>query len=443
LKNRRGCRNVAVLVLLIAGRSLIAAEYYASPGGNAAGDGSPGRPWDLRSALAKREAIRPGDTLYLQGGIYTADEPLESRLQGTAEAPIVIRPVKGEHVVIAGERGGLSVHAVSEYTHWYDLEVVNPKVNRDRSVDDRPAGVTVHGPHSKFVNFVVRNSGQGFGFWGDAVGSEIYGSLIYYVGNNQRAHGIYTQNNDKSRPKVIEDNVIFGTAGCGVHAYGSGNAKLLGFRLKGNIVFNNGSIVGDENSYAILVGGGTPADDVQIVENVVFQNTGSAHKDRGIRMGYGQGSDDSGAVFDNYVQGLTPFIQGNPWTELALRGNTFVRRSEVGSPADRIFVRPNRYEAGRANIAVVNGRKLSTVEVDLAGVLARGARYEIRDVQDYFGRPVVTGVFDGRPVALPINLTRTEIPAGNVQSVPRHTAPEFAAFVVRTVSEAGNTPKGR
>jgi hypothetical protein len=71
------------------------------------------------------------------------------------------------------------------------------------------------------------------------------------------------------------------------------------------------------------------------------------------------------------------------------------------------------------------------VPIDIAAAqLPRGATFEIRDAQDYFGRPVVTGTYDGRPVNLVMSGLRAVAPVGNVPVVPPHTAPTFAAFVV-------------
>src|SRR5262249_53589074 len=61
----------------------------------------------------------------------------------------------------------------------------------------------------------------------------------------------------------------------------------------------------------------------------------------------------------------------------------------------KVFVRPNQYEAGRAHIAVYNFDNTSNVSVNLSGIgLGNGDTYEIRDVQNWFGSPVVTGTYN-------------------------------------------------
>lgn len=65
-----------------------------------------------------------------------------------------------------------------------------------------------------------------------------------------------------------------------------------------------------------------------------------------------------------------------------------------------------------------------TVDVDLQGLVEGGATYEVRNVLDYFGPPVASGVYSGQPVALPM--------AGT------DSGPEFNAFVL--TSRRGSLP---
>jgi hypothetical protein len=101
-----------------------------------------------------------------------------------------------------------------------------------------------------------------------------------------------------------------------------------------------------------------------------------------------------------------------------------------------VFVRPNRYEPGRAHVAVFNWDLLDAVEVDLSQVLKPGDLFDIRDAQDYFGAAVVGGLYDGSPVVIPMRLEKVAAPVGNVPTLPPHTAPLFGAFVVITQQPA-------
>ncbi len=72
--------------------------------------------------------------------------------------------------------------------------------------------------------------------------------------------------------------------------------------------------------------------------------------------------------------------------------NTYLTSRPTGQ---RIFLRPNQYEPGRANITIYNWDLKPAVEVDLSAILAPGDRFEIRNVQDFFGEPVVSGTYEG------------------------------------------------
>jgi hypothetical protein len=98
------------------------------------------------------------------------------------------------------------------------------------------------------------------------------------------------------------------------------------------------------------------------------------------------------------------------------------------------FVRPNRYEAGRANVVVYNWDLKDQVAVDVSSVLTVGDAFEIRDAQNYFDEPVLRGTYKGGPILLPMNLSGMSRPAGNVEQLPRHTTPEFGVFILHTTS---------
>jgi hypothetical protein len=99
-----------------------------------------------------------------------------------------------------------------------------------------------------------------------------------------------------------------------------------------------------------------------------------------------------------------------------------------------VFVRPNQYEAGRAHIAVYNWTGQEAVTLDLSALLAPGARYEIHNVQDLAGEPVVSGTYAGGPVQLPLRaVAPPEIIGGWVEEPPT-TGPEFNAYLLTSTS---------
>jgi hypothetical protein len=70
------------------------------------------------------------------------------------------------------------------------------------------------------------------------------------------------------------------------------------------------------------------------------------------------------------------------------------------------------------------------VAVNLAGIVERGASYEVRDAQNFFGAPVKKGTYQGGPMELPMTGLSATQPNGGVSRPHVHTAPEFAASPV-------------
>lgn len=96
-----------------------------------------------------------------------------------------------------------------------------------------------------------------------------------------------------------------------------------------------------------------------------------------------------------------------------------------------VRVRPNRYEPGRGHIIVLNWNTADTVGVDLAAVgLSKGDGFEVRDAQDYFGAPVLTGNYDGEASVLPLRGLSSSQPVGTTLFPFLHTAPHLVVFIV-------------
>ncbi|MCA1745616.1 MAG: T9SS type A sorting domain-containing protein, partial [Bacteroidales bacterium] len=103
----------------------------------------------------------------------------------------------------------------------------------------------------------------------------------------------------------------------------------------------------------------------------------------------------------------------------------------------RHYVIRNRYEAGRAQIVVYNWGHRNDLLVDLSTVLAVGSNFQIWDVMNFSGGPIITGVYNGGAVQVPLNLSSIEKPlrADSNRDVLVHTLPDFGVFVV---SSEGN-----
>lgn len=451
--------------------------YYVAPTGSASGDGSYGNPWDLATALNQPAAVQPGDTVWVLGGTYKGR--FTSRLTGTSGSPIVLRQYPGQRATIDG-----SLLVLGAATTYWGLEVMDSDASRPAII-----GVNVKGPNTKFVNMVVHDHGDnGFGFWSEAPDAEIYGSLIYNNGRQGTArgsaHGIYAQNGSGS--KRIVDNVLFNQFAYGIHVYGSNAVQLKNFRIEGNASFFNGASAVGGAAPDILVGGGSAASNIVVKDNYTYRNDGGTTA----VFGYNWGPvNDDLTLVDNYIVGSTNILK---WHDITATGNTFAGAQTVmmltmasglstssynwrnndylpspsmwsafnlmyagggaagydlagwqqatgldqGSTYKRgrptgveVFVRPNQYERGRANVIVYNWDRVGSVNVDLSGVLPAGTRYEVHPVQDFYGTPVVSGTYGGGSITIPIRAVQPPTPIGGPVT-PASTGVDFNVYVV-------------
>ena len=104
-------------------------------------------------------------------------------------------------------------------------------------------------------------------------------------------------------------------------------------------------------------------------------------------------------------------------------GDQPTRRAEV-------FLRPNRYEPGRANLVICSWSRQAAVPVDLSSTVRVGDHYEVHNVQDYFAAPVVSGTYGGGPVYVPMTGVTPVGPIGGSPTPPPQTGPDFGVFVV-------------
>jgi hypothetical protein len=98
-----------------------------------------------------------------------------------------------------------------------------------------------------------------------------------------------------------------------------------------------------------------------------------------------------------------------------------------------IFIRPNQYEAGRANIAIYNWGLKSVVDVDVSSILPIGARYEVRNAQSYFAQPVASGIYGGGSIPFSMAGVPPAAPIGDRAVQPATTGPEFDVFILTRI----------
>ncbi|HYE08180.1 MAG TPA: right-handed parallel beta-helix repeat-containing protein [Planctomycetota bacterium] len=442
-------RAAAALVAAVLLPPLAAAEFHVAVTGTAGGDGSAARPWDLQTALQHPAAVRPGDTISLHGGTYAGQ--FTSALTGTAAAPITVRSRPGEWARLAGNGTIAAPLWVNGGGHavFRDFEVTS-------SVADRrlrgQAGVIVHVANASFINLIVHdNAGGGFGSSSAAHNALFYGNIVYNNGYDadDRGHGhaFYLQNSDPNQPQVVRDNIFFNSFSYGVHCYGQ-QGLLKGFTISGNTFFANGaaSKVSDFKDN-VLVGGETPSERIVIEDNLGWA---LAPGERSIQLGYGADSLDA-TLRGNFLRGRTRFATA--WNPIVITGNTFIGpldgagdpalypdntfRGDPTSGAD-VFVRPNAHQPGRAHITVFNWGGADRVAVDVGTVFGSGTEFIVRNAQDWFGAPVLSGTYRGTPLMLPMTGMDAVEPIGHAGALEpgERTGRAFNVFVIDAVGAA-------
>ena len=471
---RTTCCSLALLLSI--GCSLRAADFYVSANASATGSGSLADPVTLANAIFQsRSPAKPGDTLWLRGGTYRG--PFQAYLYGQTGKPITIRQYPGERAVIDGNGSSdVTLYIYGGGTVWRDIEVVNSSTDRTAGAG-RPAGVYVEGFSTKLINCVVHDVGLGVGFWTAATDSEMSGCLIYNVGfekadNVGNGHSVYSQNDTGT--KTIHDNILCNSFGFGFNIY-TENQQIRGYDLQGNISFNAGaSSISDHRYSNLFIGGLNPAARINVVSN--FTYTAIGRDGAGARFSYGQpdnqdivctdnifiGSDiafqarywhtanvqrnviytspsqtllwagpfnilSSGSIWNNnqyYGVGTKSFQAGESTTSFydfagwkSYSGRDQNSTASSGGPTGvRTVVRPNKYEPKRGHVAIYNWDQLNRVAVDVSGILQPGDRFEVRNAQNYFGAPVLSGTYIGVPLLLPTTNLYAAAPAGMAQS---------------------------
>lgn len=100
-----------LILVLIGGAATSAADFYVSASAAAnSGDGSVSAPWPLRTAFAHPSTVRPGDTIWLRGGVYRGKYICQ--LTGEPGRPILVRAYPGEWVTIDGNNRSTLIFAI-------------------------------------------------------------------------------------------------------------------------------------------------------------------------------------------------------------------------------------------------------------------------------------------------------------------------------------------
>jgi uncharacterized protein YjdB len=387
------------------------AGYYVSPTGSSSGNGSITSPWDLASVLNGSKGVAPGDTVWVRGGRYSGQ--FVNYMNGNSSQQIVVRGYPHERATIDG-----TILVMGSYVSFWGIEVMSSSPTSSSSI-----GVNLKAPGARLINMIIHDAGvSGVGAWNEAPNAEVYGSIIYNNGTHANLdHGVYF--NGSTGTKYITDNIVFDNWAFGLHGYSPTAGELNNLRLDGNTSFNNGSI-GSYTHNPDLYVGGSPITNLTITNNNTWQWTDA---ELTLWLGAGSSSNQNLTLTNNRTVGGTSL---GTWSGATQSGNSYWSAASPPTSGQYVMVRPNRYEAGRANITVYNWSDLSSASADLSAVLRTGDTYEVRDAQNFFGAPVVQGTYGGGSISLPMTAITPPAPIGRSYSSLRSTGTKFHVFVV-------------
>jgi hypothetical protein len=386
--------TVTTIVFLAAVSWTGAAERYVSPKGTPKGAGTRESPWDIESALAGKHKVQAGDTIYLLGGTYRRrpDEKFMVKLAGAEGKPLHVKPAPNERVIVDG---GLHVADPSAHLWIWDLEIIvsEPQPTKPVSAGSFPAdfkrpwgGLHLYGgKHCKYIGLVIHECRQGISAWAGSTNSEIHGCILYDNGwpavDRGHGHAIYTQN--KEGINTISDCIFTGGHGYTMHAYGSANAYVDNYLVEGNIAYN---------ANTFLIGGGRPSKNIRVRNNYLYGVS--------MQIGYAAKYNEDCEVKDNLV--VNGVLSINKYKKAVDEGNLILAKNAARSKESRIVLRPNKYDKARANLAIFKWDDQAAILVDPSAFLKKGDTYRLMNPRDFFGKAVLTGTFDGKPVRVPI-----------------------------------------
>jgi hypothetical protein len=467
-----------------------AGDLYVAPNGTASANGTVAQPYDLATALSG-SVSRPGDTFWLRAGTYYLGQAY-TEIHGAPGRPIIFRQVPGERAQLVGSLavGGPEGHVI--FRDLELQSGVDRRISKQNRVGFSPTdlpnffeGIQVGAPNMSFINLVVHDSVRSAFYTApEATNVLIYGCIVYNTGwaspDNAEGHIYYLQ-----APGEASENLGFNSTGANFHVYANGPGSILqNITLTGNVAWGAGALQNVRSYRDWIVGIDFPAvraENISLSGNMGYLTSNTTTLTP-VQLGR-EGANGTLVVTSNYwPQGVVI----NNWSNALVVGNTIAPQNSddaielqqnstkrLGSwnhncyvtdsshrafrlgfnnysfgewknvtgcdsssscskgplQGVKVFVRPNRYEPGRANIVVYNWDNLNQVAVDVRQVVTIGAAYEVRNAQDFFSAPVLTGTFDGEPLRLPMNGLSTARPMGQLRTPPA-TGPTFNVFVL-------------
>jgi hypothetical protein len=390
--------------------------------------------------------------------------------------------------------GSDAIYRDFEITNSDPVRSWGTSVNGQNAPHLRGEGVWHAGARTKLVNLIIHDVQDGIFSPPAAVDVETYGCVIYNNGyldaNGPAGHGWYIQNNAGST-KTYRGNISFNNQNFGAQEESVsgntvnvindglvifGNPFLVGAQngIVDNVTFTNGffyerGIAGLRMGYGGANGLGTVTNNyfggissgallsMPNWSTVTISGNTFALKGGGdlvqVITSPGNYTVNNNSYFDtttilNCVGGNARATFGFNGVEGLCGGNLKFPEWQASSGFDSgsnynttaaptsVTLRPNAYQAGRANLVIYNWSLAPSVSVNLStSGLVNGQNYEIRNAQNYFGPPVLAGTYNSASPTVSLPMTSAASiaiaqPFGSDLSARTTTLPEFGAFVI-------------
>ena len=350
-----GGRLSASLVLIGAALSAqvsVAANYYVATNGEDTNAGTLAAP--LKTIGKAQTKIKPGDTIFIRGGVYV--EAVRLTVSGTAFAPIKLRAYKRERPVLDGQmklapKPQAMLNVLGNHIQVSGLEIKN----------GLGQGVRLRGHHNRLSNCKVHHNASG------GVSAQGDYSVVEYTQSwwnswedcqlstctpdpNGGAFGTgITASRDPvdgvTDYAILRGNTVFNNWGEGLSTF-----EANGTLIENNVVYDNYNI----NLYI------SDATNVVASGNVVYTSPNPAvgrHAPAGIGM-----SDEIGKPRSKNIRIVNNFVKGGIqtlawWTDpdflegcmdnVLIAHNTFIEAAHTAGWAGSVNLRPGNHQRVR------------------------------------------------------------------------------------------------
>lgn len=383
-------------------------------------------PIDFTTAISGVTGITAGHTVYMRGGTYAGD--FICLLVGTAEAPVVIRPYPGEHVIIDG---GISLRG--QHVHMQGVEIMwSGWTHRsDGTLDyavaqgddpERSHNAELRGVGNQFIECIIHD-GYNTASWISNVGGGYRDCLIYNIGAicstngvpGGHGHCLYTQNEFSTQ---THDNIImWGAFNFGFHAY-TGSGLVDNFTVSRIISYMNAA----RNFAAGGLGG-------QRIHTSTFEEIctypGGTDYYKGSNSTFtdcywgGRGLTVQAASADNTYTNAPYYIEGEGMPAEPTEGQV-IKTYACTNPQ-------------RAHVAVFNWDQADSAVVNLSAVvgISAGDTVRVRNAQNYFVDYDDLTVSETGTITVDMRAANHSVAARvDSETVVATSFPKFGAFIV-------------